>query len=134
MRIILERFCYSDDGTFGKIIMPDGSTLASVERPWLDNLPNISCIPEGDYNCKPRYYYRGGYPAFEVINVIDRSYILFHKGNFVRNSQGCILVNSYHGAHRNEWCGWASANAWDHFTEQLDNKKFTLGITNTLNA
>jgi len=75
--------------------MPDGMQLATVERPWVNNAAVVSCIPVGEYECKPRRYNRGGYDAVEVCNVTGRSYILFHAGNFVRNSKGCILINSY---------------------------------------
>jgi hypothetical protein len=94
MNLTITRNAYHDFGTFGEFSMPDGMTLYTVERPWLGNQVKVSCIPVGSYVCKPRYYNRGGYKAVEVCDVRGRTYILFHRGNFVRNSRGCILINS----------------------------------------
>jgi len=134
MRIILERFCYSENGTFGSLILPDGSELATVERPWLNNKKSASCIPIGNYDCGPRLYNRGGYEAVEVLDVPNRSYILFHKGNFVRYSKGCILVNSYHGAVGDEWCGKSSAVAFKAFMDEVGGQSFRLIIKNKANG
>ena len=132
-KVILERFCYSDDGTFGYLMLPNGDYLATVERPWLENLRNISCIPIGSYRCEPSRYNRGGYNAFEVMNVQGRTNILFHRGNFVRESQGCILINERHSAtDRGEWCGINSRSAFSHFMQSLGHSPFNLTINNRI--
>ncbi len=124
----LERFCYSDEGTFGYLTLPSGDTLCTVERPWLDNKRSISCIPIGDYECSKRRYYRGGYDAIEVKGVPNRTHILFHKGNFVHNSNGCILVNSYFSASQGQWCGFNSKQAFERLMDY--SKGFDLKIYN----
>lgn len=48
-------------------------------------------IPVGISLCKPRRYEHGGYNTFEII-VLGHSAVLFHKGNFKRNSIACICV------------------------------------------
>ncbi len=126
--IVLERFAYSNDGTFGYLELPNGEVLCTVERPWLNNQKSISCIPVGEYQCVPRRYNRGGYDAVEVVDVPNRSYILFHKGNFVRNSRGCILVNSSHGGNYTDWFGVDSKNAFDIFMKYSEG--FILKIIN----
>ncbi len=129
--LVLERFAYSASGTFGILILPSGQRLATVERPWLDNKVSISCIPVGEYHCSPRRYNRGGYDAYIVNDVPGRTYILFHIGNYVRNSNGCILVNSYHGATSSgEWCGRQSKTAFDAMREELGRSEFKLKIIN----
>ena len=131
MKIVqITRFAYSPNGTFGHLTLPSGKILATVERPWIDNEKNISCIPVGGYKCEPSFYYRGNYEAFEVMGVQDRSRILFHIGNFVRNSNGCILVNSKHGAINHEWCGINSRNAFNVFMKEMNGAKFHLNIIN----
>jgi len=127
--IDLVRFYYSDFGTFGNLTLPSGLQLATVERPWLNNRPRVSCIPVGVYTCEPRRYNKGGYNAVEVTGVTGRTHILFHKGNFVRNSNGCILLNSEHGTKGNECCGWGSAEAFEAFMAELGRHKFTLKIS-----
>ena len=91
-KVLLRRFCNSEFGVFGDLILPDGQVLKTVERPWHDNQPSVSCIPAGIYECAPRPYYRGGYKAVEVKDVLNRSHILFHRGNTMRDVRGCIAI------------------------------------------
>lgn len=103
MDVKLSRFAYSPLGTFGRLSTPDGITLYTVERPWLNNAPEISCIPEGHYICAPRMFYRGGYQAVEVVNVPNRSHILFHIANTPADVLGCIGVGARLGCINNLW-------------------------------
>jgi hypothetical protein len=89
-QLILTRFCYGDQGTFGRLVLPSGICLFTVERPWLDNRPSISCIPEGRYEMRPRNFFRGGYGTFEIQNVPDRTHILLHVANRPHEVEGCI--------------------------------------------
>lgn len=81
----------SEEGVFGVLKVNSRFCCVTLERPWLFNQPDISCIPDGMYQCK-----RVDSPAFgntfEIINVPGRSKILFHAGNFVSDSKGCILL------------------------------------------
>ena len=61
-KVLLERFAYSPMGTFG-VLTVDDFECYTVERPWLDNKPRESCIPEGVYRLELGMYNRGGYPA-----------------------------------------------------------------------
>lgn len=99
--LTLERFGYMPFGTYGKLIFPTGDTFCTVERPWLNNAPYISCIPEGIYNLGLRYSAvvkkasGGDYEeGWEVMNVPDRSYIMIHPGNWPSDVEGCIAVGS----------------------------------------
>ncbi|MCR4288580.1 MAG: DUF5675 family protein [Deltaproteobacteria bacterium] len=87
----LIRIASDNDGTYGVLV--DGLTpfAVTLERQWLDNAPNISCIPNGTYTCKRVNSPRFG-ETFEVMDVPNRSHILFHKGNTENATQGCILV------------------------------------------
>lgn len=60
MLLKLERFSYSKTETEGVLTLPDGTTFATVERPWIPNpngaqggAPEISCIPDGLYQFEP---------------------------------------------------------------------------------
>ena len=56
----------------------------------------MSSIPAQQYTC--RRYSSDTYPdTWEVCNVPGRSYILFHSGNVITHTAGCILVGSHHG-------------------------------------
>ena len=65
---------------------------ASLELPWKDNKPNVSCIPEGKYNVSKRNSPKFGKDTFAINDVPGRSNILIHPGNFTREIQGCILL------------------------------------------
>jgi hypothetical protein len=88
IEIELKRFCYHPEGTLG-VIEFAGETFYSIERPWLDNAPNVSCIPVGSYDMGWRDSPRFG-ETWHVQEVQDRTYILIHAANFPKDVQGCI--------------------------------------------
>lgn len=70
----------------------------TLERPWKDNKPYISCIPPkpGD---KAKYKLdvlekspAFDYPHLELLNVPNRTFIKVHIANFVNELHGCIAV------------------------------------------
>lgn len=133
MEILLQRFAHSPMGVFGTLWLPE-NILYTVERPWLDNIPRWSCIPEGEYICKPRPYYRGGYNAIHVTNVPDRSYILMHKANVMHNVEGCIGVGTELGFINDMWAVKNSGNAFSQLMRWAngvfkDEGQFTLKVT-----
>lgn len=88
MDVVLKRFCYHPEGTLGVIELA-GKKLFTIERPWLDNAQNVSCIPTGTYLTRWRESPRFGF-TWELRDVPDRSYILIHAANYPSNVQGCI--------------------------------------------
>jgi hypothetical protein len=71
--------------------------LITFELPDLDNKKSKSCIPEGEYSCERVLGVTtlGGMyipETFRVLDVPGRSGILFHIGNSVKDSSGCILL------------------------------------------
>ena len=75
----------------GVFLADEKFVCMTLELPWRDNLPNTSCIPEGEYICKRVVSNHFG-GTFEVTDVPGRSHILFHSGNRPSDSEGCILV------------------------------------------
>lgn len=74
------------------VLMIDGRFICmTLERPWLDNQPNISCIPPGHYTCRRVRSPRFG-DTFEICDVPGRSHILFHAGNRPEDTLGCVLT------------------------------------------
>ena len=63
----------------------------TLENAWKDNQTNISCIPIGEYVCD-RYGSKRHGNTFIVKDVPGRSGILFHKGNWAKDTEGCILL------------------------------------------
>ena len=79
------------NGTHG-VLLDQGVPFAlSLEPPDKNNQPFISCIPAGVYTCKNIMSSRFG-ATYEVTDVPGRSSILFHKGNFTKDTAGCVLV------------------------------------------
>jgi len=123
----LGRFCYSPMGTFGRLNLGE-FTLYTVERPWLDNRPSISCIPEGTYRCEPRRYNRGGYDTVEVLGVPGRSHILFHRGNTMHDVEGCIALGNRLGSLGGLWAVLESREALEAFLGLYGDFPFQLEI------
>lgn len=90
-RLDLIRLAYLPFGTFGKFLC-GSNTLYTVERPWLNNAKEISCIPEDRYICKPKFFFKHGYQAVEITSVPGRENILFHIANWPEDLEGCIGV------------------------------------------
>lgn len=118
LSISLTRFAYTPDGTFGEFNL-NGSTYYTVERPWLDNKPNVSCIPEQDYICRPSRFYRGGYDTWEVTGVPGRSRILIHIANTMRDVKGCIGLGNDLGYVNGLWAVTRSKNTFEEFMKEL---------------
>ena len=108
--MILTRLVHTAHGIIGR--MGEWYTL---ERRWLDNAPNISCIPAGAYRAYRSFYNRGGYPCFELASVPKRHHILIHVGNTEDDSAGCILLGTGVGVVKNKVAVINSRNAHDYF-------------------
>jgi len=120
-----------EDGvTVGLLTLPSQNKLFTIELPWRGNSENVSCIPSGEYICRKRMYNEKGYMTFEVTGVDGRTYILFHIGNFERNTEGCILINDMIGADHDQLRGVTSGQAFREFwTEMKVYDEFKLKIT-----
>ncbi len=114
MNLLLERYCYGDQGTFGKLYLPD-LTLETVELPWRHNQLGVSCIPEGVYQIRRGTFSRGGYPNFELLDVPNRSAIEFHRGNRAADLRGCIAPGLRTGCVGGNWAVLDSTEAFEQF-------------------
>ena len=87
----LNRYAYHPSGTLGLLTIKD-QEFWTAERPWMNNQKEISCIPTGEYICKAYSSQRFG-ETFEIQDVPNRTYILFHVGNYpIKDSLGCVLL------------------------------------------
>ncbi len=70
-----------------------------LERPWLNNAINISCIPAGTYKCN--YMARSASGKYRNVywikGVPGRTGILIHNGNTVNHSRGCLIIGKRRG-------------------------------------
>lgn len=104
---------YTDKGTFGQWYSDDGTRLCySVERPWRNNQPFVSCIPEGQYGLREYDSPKFGNVLILVNTDLgvglypgeaQRSAILIHAANMPSELQGCIAPGSYLTSMNGEW-------------------------------
>lgn len=105
MIIHLTRYESTSNGTFGKLVVGD-HTYDTIERPWLDNKKEVSCIPPGLYTLVSHKRPNGdnvyalvneekGITHYQEPNS-KRYLILIHIGNYLDDIIGCIAP----GMHR----------------------------------
>lgn len=81
---------YHEQGTNGEIWFEEEFICYAIELPWLANVRNISCIPEGRYVLAKRFSKRFKWHIW-VKDVSDRGFILFHAANdSLKELKGCI--------------------------------------------
>lgn len=97
-KILLKRVKSTDQCTLGEIYVDGQLICRCLELPWRNNEPRSSCIPPGRYpvvfrlTTSSKYKYR----HLHVQDVPGRQWILFHKGNFPKDTLGCILPGMSH--------------------------------------
>lgn len=103
MNILLTRYSYSPTETQGILYIGD-ELFYTIEKPWRNNVPYKSCIPEGVYEVEPfkrpngQSVYRLWGPDYDVYREesdiparkTGRFLILIHQANFEREVVGCI--------------------------------------------
>jgi hypothetical protein len=62
----------------------------TIENPWQDNEPNVSCIPEGSYEMERYDSPSHGKNTWQLVGVLNRTYIQIHVANYASNVLGCI--------------------------------------------
>ena len=97
-RLIITRTISGPTGTFGhfrfkgKYLTIEGYTL---ERPWMDNKNDKSCIPKGDYEAILYYWRRKDKKdiwGLWLQNTGSRKGIFVHEGSITEHTKGCILI------------------------------------------
>jgi hypothetical protein len=83
---------YLPTKTFGVLTHSEGLRLITLERPWLKNRVDVSCIPEGAYIVKRDK--AGRHQWYSVQDVEGRTFIELHGGVIVHHSNGCILIGT----------------------------------------
>ncbi len=100
----------------------------TLEPPWKDNRINESCSPKGEYPCKRIISEKFG-ETFEII-VPNRTAMLFHKGNYVTETHGCILLGTAIGETNDLFSIENSGVAFSRFMRLLKGEnEFKLVIT-----
>lgn len=107
MKLVLERFCYSETETEGRLYINETDFLYTLERPWVPGAPGgmpfASCVPDGSFGLVPHTRPNGDevlalrnpdlhvfYTDEERAGRPGRYLILIHAGNYVSDVVGCI--------------------------------------------
>lgn len=129
-KIILNRFIKDKKrGTIGEITTAEGKQICvTLELPYLDNKNDISCIPcgiyEGFQRISERNNQRIGGVVYELKYVPMRENIQLHIGNFLSNTNGCILVGRATDLHNIS----QSTEAMQELINYLGKENFTLEV------
>lgn len=91
--IIARYFGGKDLATQGVMLIGGKPVLCTLELPYRQNLREESCIPCGEYRYEMVVSGRHGV-TYEIQGVSNRDGILFHVGNDVGDTRGCILVGT----------------------------------------
>lgn len=98
-------------GTFGELVV-SGETFYTVERPWHNNRPFVSCVPLGEYDLiwQPTttqvpeefgdltWYLRGETVSEKIVSQKPRTRCCFHVANKFEDVNGCIGLGNGLGA------------------------------------
>ena len=118
MELKLKRVADNEDATFGVLINGNIPFAVTLEPAWEDNKKGISCIPSGPYSCKRVKSPKFG-DTFEILDVEERTHILFHKENSERNTQGCVLIAEEFGRLNGKAAVLASGRGFTEFMSIL---------------
>lgn len=109
-----------------------------VERPWRNNKPYESCVPEGDYDWLPHQSPKYGecyvlsaptlgVTVYSQENSI-RTVCLLHPANKPSQLQGCLAPGLDFGFLGGEWAVLSSRNAFKILMGELDGEPARLTI------
>ncbi|HDZ39529.1 MAG TPA: hypothetical protein ENH62_14855 [Marinobacter sp.] len=111
-----ERF---PEGTFGWLRIQSEIFCATLEPPDLLNAASASSIPAQQYICER--YSSSKYPdTFQIMNVPGRDKVLFHAGNRVKDTEGCVILAAMHGKLYGDRAVLNSGKTFKEFMRRLD--------------
>ena len=114
----LVRVTEYNNATLGVLCIDDSPEVLTLEDAWRDNETKISCIPVGRYRIKLHRSPRFGV-TYKIIDVPERSDILFHPGNTNKDTHGCILLGLQYGRLDANSAVLASKSAFQKFMQLM---------------
>lgn len=126
---------YFPSGTYSTLHRKDDSKVcAFVERPWLDNAANVSCVPEGDYQLKktksPKFgdsYYLEG-DTVSLSGPSKRTHILIHSANLPSELHGCLAPGVDFCSLAGQWAVSSSRKTLENLVSEFGDYDVTLRI------
>ena len=113
--IEITRTRQNKNGIVGILSIDNDPFCVTMERPWEDNKANVSCVPVGIYALKRITSPTFG-DTFEIQDVPnDRKHCIFHWGNTIVDSRGCVLTGLKIGRLGDDLAILASKDAYNEF-------------------
>ena len=106
-------------GTFGGMLIQAEPFCVTLEPCDELNASFISSIPAQQYWCRKYLSPKHG-NTYEIVNVPGRDKVLFHPGNRVIDTEGCILVAQYWGKLRGDRAVLNSGNTFRKFMALME--------------
>ena len=123
----LVRLEESAQGTFGILRINKQVFCCTLEPADRENKRSVSSIPAQQYMCNPYESPTHGW-TFQICNVPDREYILFHAGNTAEHTEGCILLGEHFGKLKRERAVLNSGATFARFLSEVGRAPFHLTI------
>ena len=100
-RVVLIRNVSEDRQELGNLYVYDGNgkelfRCKTLERGWLNNRQNESCVPPGKYPIELEWSPRFKMNLWELKDVPNRSECKIHVSNFWKQLNGCIAPGDMH--------------------------------------
>ena len=114
----LVRLENTSQGVVGILKINKEIFCATLEPPELGNQRSVSCIPAGQYFITGADSHKFG-KTYTVIDVPGRTHILFHAGNMVKHTEGCILLGETIGKLQGNRAVLNSGATFKRFMEEL---------------
>lgn len=121
MHLTINRYQMDKSGTLSRVTVGD-HRYYGIERPWINNRPEVSCIPGGEYalihHCSEKYgdvwAFIGGSVSYQPNRQSDRYACLIHSANYGHQVKGCLGLGKDKGlAADGSLAVWSSRNAID---------------------
>lgn len=134
---LVRRLADDPQGTFGRLYGPSRFVRYTGELPWRENAPQISCIPEGSFECRWTLSPRLRRYTYRLFNVAGRSGVLVHSANFVGDAAlgwkcqllGCIVLGERVGVMDGQRAVLISRPAVREFETLMAQRNFTLEVS-----
>ena len=125
--LTLVRSTISEKGAFGQLIMGPHQWFTcerTFQKP--PSTDWTTKIPEGTFKCVRgvhRLAFSKPFVTFEVVGIKGHSGLLFHWGNTIKDSQGCVLLGNSRGTLYGLPAVMNSKEAFGHFMRLLESKE-----------
>jgi Family of unknown function (DUF5675) len=100
MDLILKRLEFREDGIFGELLSGTGEFICiTLEHAYpVEGSDPQPKVPEGVYKCQRGTHQlhpdKPKFETFQITNVPGHWGVLFHQGNYNKDSEGCVLLGT----------------------------------------